>query len=238
MKTLCVAVVVLSLTSVCQSATLACEKLLKPLDQSPDLSGRWFIIAMSSDYCLITAYLNSLIGPTFLVDVTAQDTPKVYSANFTMNAYGSCVSEVDPFFLEGSNLFKVDSNNAPTGEPDKLLLHTSCPDCIVGQTKTRISLFVLFSRRKTVTDAELKEFATQSDCLGFSKPEVLSTDHVYENCKSVKDKSDDNLPEQSAKVVEKLGGLFTAPLQCFAQSVFYYPRATLGWFQDKWDRLW
>ncbi|TNN27304.1 hypothetical protein EYF80_062552 [Liparis tanakae] len=39
MKTLCVAaVVVLSLTSACQAASLACEKLLKPVDKGPDVS--------------------------------------------------------------------------------------------------------------------------------------------------------------------------------------------------------
>ena len=32
-------------------------------------------------------------------------------------------------------------------------------------------------RRKTVTAAELKEFETQVECAGWSKPQVLSTDH-------------------------------------------------------------
>ena len=38
MKTLCVAVVVLSLSSVCQPAPLACEKLMKQADKAPDVS--------------------------------------------------------------------------------------------------------------------------------------------------------------------------------------------------------
>ncbi|XP_029007509.1 uncharacterized protein LOC114856060 [Betta splendens] len=228
MKTLCVAIVVLSLTSVCQSTALTCEQLKKPLDQSPDVSGRWYMIALSSDICLIPTLLNSLLWPSVVVDVTAQDqtTPNIYNANFTFNMHDFCDSEVETFVLKSSSLFDVDSNNAPTGEPDTLL-HTGCPDCLVIKGNDDINLLMYLSRRKTVTDAELKEFETQSECMGWSKPEVLNTVHEYKDCKSFDDDNEHDVSTLLAKMGQRMKSSFMSPLRCIGQYIFNIP--SIGW---------
>ncbi|KAK2915325.1 hypothetical protein Q8A73_005919 [Channa argus] len=116
MKTWCVVAVVLSLSSVCQSAPLECDKLLKPADNSPDVNG-------------------------------------------------------------------------PSGDND-VLLQPSCPDCIAVKGSDYFNMCLLFSRRKTVTAAELKDFEKQAKCFGWYKPQFFNTDHGYENCKSLDDVSE------------------------------------------------
>ncbi|XP_029007508.1 uncharacterized protein LOC114856059 [Betta splendens] len=235
MKTLCVAVVVLSLTSVCQSAPLTCEQLNKPLDKSPDLSGRWYMIALSSDVCLIPSLLNALFWPSLVIDFKEQDTPNLYNANVTFNMHDFCDSKVETFFLKSSSLFDVDSNNSPTGEPDTLL-HTGCPDCLVIKGNDGINLLMYFSRRKTVTDAELKEFETQSECMGWFKPEVLNTVHEYQECKSLDDDNED-FSTLTAKMGQRMKSSYTGPLQCIAQDIFYYPRVAFEWIQERFYSL-
>ncbi|MED6259794.1 hypothetical protein ATANTOWER_031685 [Ataeniobius toweri] len=39
-------------------------------------------------------------------------------------------------------------------------------------------------RRTTINEDELKEFEIQSQCFGFSKPEVFGADHDVDNCLS------------------------------------------------------
>lgn len=114
MNVLCV-VVVLSLIPACQPGSLACDLLLKPVEEGPDVShhprltfdlvlkcnecfslmtnsqknfsffsqvtGRWHLIAVSSNYCWVTALLNSLILPSFKVDVTSSEKSDYYDAN-------------------------------------------------------------------------------------------------------------------------------------------------------------
>ncbi|XP_038551734.1 uncharacterized protein LOC119885660 [Micropterus salmoides] len=238
MKTLCVAVVVLSLTSVCQPASLACEKLLKPVDKGPDLSGGWYLIAISSDVCLVTTLLNSVFWPSFAVDVTSKDTPNIYDVNFKVKMYGYCTNETEQYFYEKNNIFSVSSNNTPSGEPD-VLLQSGCPDCIVVKDTDIIDTLMLYSRRKTVTAAELKEFETQTECLGWPTPQVLNTDHEYENCPALDDDDDDtDTSRLSLMMYQRLKNVYTEPLKCLAYDFLYYPRLAYEWVRQEWDNIW
>nr|XP_046239085.1 uncharacterized protein LOC124056047 [Scatophagus argus] len=232
MKTLCV-VVVLSLFSVCQSASLACEKLLNPLDKGPDLSGSWHIIAVSSENCLFTALINALVLLSAKVNITSKDTPNTYDTNFKIKIYGYCVSESEPLFYVNNTLFGLDSNNAPTGDPD-VLLQTGCPDCMVLKGVDVISTFLLLSKRKTVSAAELKEFETQTECLGWSKPLVLNSDHDYENCQSLDDDNTDI--DTSGLIYQRLKRTSAESFKCLAENFLSYPRAAFQWAQQFWSK--
>ncbi|XP_067444673.1 uncharacterized protein [Thunnus thynnus] len=190
MKTLCVAIVVLSLTSVCQPASLACEKLLNPEDKSPDLSGRWHVIASSADKCWFPLLVNALFWPSIAMDITAKDTPNIYDANIKFDSHGYCTNKSTPLRYENNTIvLDVDSDNLVTGK-SFFLVQTGCPDCLVLKGDHDLKTLTLFSRRKNVTADELKEFEAQAECLGWMKPQMLKSDHDYETCKSFKDITD------------------------------------------------
>ncbi|KAL3058277.1 hypothetical protein OYC64_010451 [Pagothenia borchgrevinki] len=87
MKTLCVAALVLSLSSVCQPAPLACEKLLQPVDKAPDLTiGNWRVRAMSSKICLWSLLMRYVIWPSVEVDITSTETPNTFIDNYKVKA--------------------------------------------------------------------------------------------------------------------------------------------------------
>ncbi|KAK5912145.1 hypothetical protein CesoFtcFv8_002045, partial [Champsocephalus esox] len=111
----------------CQPASLACEKLLRPVDKAPDLSGRWYVIAC------VWQMIDRVLSPSVhVVEVTSKETPHFYDFIVKAKIYGLCGNEIQRFFLENNKLFDVDSNNASHGVPD-VLLQTGCPDCIVSE---------------------------------------------------------------------------------------------------------
>ncbi|GAA6216771.1 uncharacterized protein LOC108873551 [Lates japonicus] len=239
MKTLCVVVVVLSLTSVCQSASLACERLLKPVDKGPDLPGRWYLVAMSSNACLPAAIFNTVFWPSIAADFTSKGTPNIYDGNIKIKMYGRCDNKTVSLFYGNNTILEVDSNNTSSSEPGLLLLQSSCPDCLVIKEDAYISTFLLLSRRKTVTSAELKEFATQADCLGWYKPEVFNSDHEYENCTArLGNNIDEDTSELSGTMFERLKNIYTVSFNCLSEKFLYYPNVALGWAQQKWASLW
>ncbi|XP_035799328.1 uncharacterized protein LOC111588782 isoform X1 [Amphiprion ocellaris] len=250
MKTFCVAVVVLSLISVCQAASLACQKLMKPVDKDPDISGTWHYIAVSTEHCWSTTLLNVFFWPSAAVDITAKGTPNIYDANVKIKMYGMCNNESESFHYANHNVFNIDSNNAPTGEAD-VLLQTGCPDCLVVKGVDILNTLTLFSkdnrgtqsgnimsshglylrcvtsspgRRKSVDAAELKEFETQAQCLGWSKPLVLSTDHDYENCISVDDSDIDEAAATTffTKMYERVKSMHHKVTECIKDTFLAY----------------
>ncbi|XP_040888879.1 uncharacterized protein LOC121178668 [Toxotes jaculatrix] len=234
-KTLCVAVVVLSLTSVCQPASLACETLLKPIDKGPDLSGIWYFIAMSSNTCLPPVLLSTVIWPSVAVDITSTATPNIYDANFKMKMYGVCNNSTFPIFYGNNTVSEVGSYNAQKPKL-AMLLQSGCPDCLIVKDDSFVSHLVLFSRRQIVTAAELKEFETQADCLGWYKPQLLNTDHDYENCTA--QTGDDIDIDTHASAAKILKNMFSAPFRCLSEKVLYYPRSAFAWAQQTWNSLW
>ncbi|GAA6216770.1 uncharacterized protein LOC108873550 [Lates japonicus] len=225
MKTLCVAVVVLSLTSVCQSASLACEKLLKPVDKGPDLSGRWYLIAVSSDICL--APLVYALWPSIAVNITSKETPNNYDVDLKLSTYGYCINGSGNFYYGNNTIFEF--ADAPTDEPN-VLLQSGCPDCVVMRRNETSEHLLLFSRRQNVSADELKEFETQADCLGWYKPEVLNSGHEYENCTVVDDIIEGVFSLLPVKICQRLKN-YTVPLNCHSDK---YPdwTALLHWCED------
>ncbi|XP_028261196.1 uncharacterized protein LOC114435597 [Parambassis ranga] len=191
MRTFCVAVIVLSLLSVGQPAPLTCETLMKPRDtEGPDLTGRWFFLALSAEHCIAPTLLDVLLRPSFVFDVTSMDAPNVYNSSIKITIDGHCLEQSEMFFYKDNQMFEVDSNNAALGKAD-VFLYSGCPDCIVVKGTDIIDTLMLISRRKVVTAAELAEFETQARCLGWSTPQVFKAEHALENCKVADDVSDE-----------------------------------------------
>ncbi|CAI5686856.1 uncharacterized protein LOC100692023 isoform X2 [Oreochromis niloticus] len=175
MKTLSAALVLLSLISVGQPASLACEKLLKPsLNQCPDLSGRWHVIAASM-FTLTSTSVSASFSRSGWMDVISKCAPNRYAGTAYVKENGVCMNQTATLFYANGGLFEVNSENAISAQ-QAVLLQTGCPDCLVIKGVFDILLF--FSRRTAVSATELTEFETQAECLGKSKPELFSTDHV------------------------------------------------------------
>ncbi|KAF7207539.1 uncharacterized protein [Nothobranchius furzeri] len=204
MKALCVAVV-LSLVSASQAAPLTCEKLLTPAEKGPELSGRWHYIALSTELCLPTSILNTFFWPSLAMEITAKDTPNIYDGMSVVKMYGYCFNDSEAYKYENNKIFDVNDQNVPTGDAD-VMLYTSCPDCIVIKSNDIVDSLILLSRRKTISDAEMKEFEQQTNCRRWSKPLVLNSDHEHDKCQFI----DENISEEEASDVLKnvLVGLF------------------------------
>ncbi|XP_041639359.1 uncharacterized protein LOC121507212 [Cheilinus undulatus] len=175
MKTLCVAVIVLSLSSVCQHAPLD--------DQSPDLTGKWNLVAISSDVCLFQAYVSAFSLPSFAVDIVAEDEPHFYNATVQMKVYGLCMEMSGTVFYKNSKTFAVDRNNTPNEMPGStVILQDGCDDCRVFKKEDVPNTFLLFSRRQNIDEPQLEEFSKHAVAGGASKPLGMSLDYDFENC--------------------------------------------------------
>ncbi|XP_034061720.1 uncharacterized protein LOC117539602 [Gymnodraco acuticeps] len=195
MKTLCVAALVLSLSSVCQPAPLACEKLLQPVDKAPDLTGNWRFIAMSSEICLWSLLMRYVLWPSVEVDITSTETPNTFIDNYKGKMVGTCFNESGDGFVHGNSTStgKLFPTDRPFDEP-VVLLQSGCPDCVVLKHDHQFAAYIwLISRRKTVSAEEMKEFETQAKCLGWAKPQLFNSDYDYTNCKSEDDINPDEI---------------------------------------------
>ncbi|XP_014867319.1 PREDICTED: uncharacterized protein LOC106932890 [Poecilia mexicana] len=233
MKTACAAVVLLSLFSVSQPASLACEVLLQPVDQLQDIQGTWYFVAVSSSYCWVVTVLNTLGAPSLQIDFTSTSKSNVYDMNLKMKIAGQCENNTDKVFLETDGISTADSNGPKTNEKC-LLLRTSCADCLIlKDDNSPASILLMLSRKPTVTDAELKEFEAQADCLNLYKPQVLNTDH---DCSSYNTTMDSSQFER--EFPERIKNMFSGIFTCVTDKVLYYPRTVLGWAQSAWDSIW
>ncbi|XP_053170995.1 uncharacterized protein LOC128354912 [Scomber japonicus] len=220
MKTLCVVIVVLSFTSVCQPASLACQKLLKPAETIPVLTGRWHGIAFSSELCVLPKLVNAVLWPSLALDVTAKDTANVYDVNIKMNSHGYCANQSETYFTRNNHIFDVDTNNLPVGDPH-VMLQTGCPDCIVVKTSDAVQVIEFYSRRSTVTADEMREFETQTECLGWKRPEILKSAHDYDTCKIIDDDTDMDNPEITSIINERLEKAKEEIVSCVAEFIIY-----------------
>ncbi|KAG7226809.1 hypothetical protein INR49_014158 [Caranx melampygus] len=230
MRILCVVIAVLSLTSVSQSAPLTCEQLLKPLDQGQDFSGRWYFIALSSNGCFLPTLLD-VFWPSVSFDITSTSKSNIYGGTYNIKMYGYCDNGT-AYDFHGSNVvYDVDD------ESEKLqLLQSGCPDCVVMKGGDYITTLILLSRRQTITAAEMKEFETQINCLGWSKPVVFSMDHVYENCPEEPGPSEKETAELQDRIMkrwEKSG--FE---ECVNETVGSFLKAACDWIQETWNDFW
>ncbi|XP_008278201.1 uncharacterized protein LOC103355979 [Stegastes partitus] len=231
MKTLCVVVVALSLISGCQSASLVCETLGKPVDRSPDFPGRWHLVATSSDSCLLTSVLFSFLELSAFADIYTTDKLNNYNINFGYKTFGHCGNATQLFLIE-KNTIQVHDDRVDREK--NVLLHTGCHDCFVVKMDGTLHLY---SRRITITAAEMMEFQKQADCLGLHKPTVLNTDHDRENCKPLDDINTDET-EFQLLAQQRLRNMVNDFYMCAKETYLYYPRLAYEWAQQTWANLW
>ncbi|XP_028301552.1 uncharacterized protein LOC114462776 [Gouania willdenowi] len=220
MKIVCVAVVALSLISGCCSAPLACEKLMKPIERIPDVSGRWYIIGLSTALCLPSTLINAVIWPSFTFDFASKGRPDIYISTTNVKMYGFCHNETSPLLIKGNSMIEVDENDAPTGD-SLSLLQTGCPDCFVVTGNDLLHYLLIASRRKNITAAELDEFEMQAKCLSLSKPQYMNTDFDFEDCKSLDNTTDEEDTIILAKIHERVSSMSHLIIKCIIEAILY-----------------
>ncbi|XP_070684293.1 uncharacterized protein [Pempheris klunzingeri] len=165
----------LCLMTVSHSAPLACEDLVRPLDQFDpnDLEGRWSLVAGSTTL------------PTTLEDLKDRGSMTVYFSNssetsvytFTqVNRLGdNCYHLFHNFTIKNSTFtHKLDSFVNLTAS----FLYTSCQDCMLlrfvfeGRSMTMVD-FYLFSRRRELEQREMEDFRAQMECVKMPAPDVM-----------------------------------------------------------------
>uniref|UniRef100_A0A3Q4I5S8 Apolipoprotein M n=1 Tax=Neolamprologus brichardi TaxID=32507 RepID=A0A3Q4I5S8_NEOBR len=165
------AVVLLWLMPVSYSTLLACEELVRPLnDLDPrHLEGRWALLA------------GSFSDPAHLKFFKLRDTSTLSYTQ--INRFGhQCQYLQYNISAEGSSFtFDVQSRFSLS----MYFLHTSCPDCVVMRwlvkSSRRISVdLYLLSRRREVEQKELEEFRAQLKC--YQLPEPVVMDPTKELC--------------------------------------------------------
>uniref|UniRef100_A0A3Q2EF52 Uncharacterized protein n=1 Tax=Cyprinodon variegatus TaxID=28743 RepID=A0A3Q2EF52_CYPVA len=163
----------LCLSPLSHAAPLACEELVRPLDQLDPrhLEGKWALVA------------GSLSHPPFLERFRQRDSASVSYASSTsetsisytrsLRLHGNCTYNTYNITLEGSS-FTYDGTDK--SNLSAAYIHTSCHDCMLMrmdvESGKRIH-FYLFSRRRELKQEEMEEFKAQVECLNMPPPAVM-----------------------------------------------------------------
>ncbi|KAF3687541.1 hypothetical protein EXN66_Car003213 [Channa argus] len=164
------AIVLLCLTSLSHSAPLACETLVRPLDQLDPhhLEGRWAMVAGSLSDLSLMERLASRDSATFSFSSNTSETYTIFSRS--AHVENKCYYSSENTTLKG-NKFTFDN-----GSINMTFIHTSCHDCIVVSCVAESGKrhhFYLFSRRRQLEQKEMEEFSSQVQCLDMPPPVVM-----------------------------------------------------------------
>ncbi len=183
----------LGLVSVSHSASLGCEDLLRPLDETDlhHLQGRWALVA------------GSVKDPASEGLLRGRESVAIHLHNSTYTqanrVQGVCSYHPHDISREGQifTLKERDYNFTVT------FLNTTCPDCMVFtfdiESPTYKSRdFYLISRRREVDQREMEEFRAQVECLKMPPP--VEMDPAKELC------PDQTASEPEAPKEEKVEG--------------------------------
>ncbi|GAA6232336.1 uncharacterized protein LOC117526217 isoform X1 [Lates japonicus] len=162
------AIALLCFVSVSHSAPLACEELVRPLDQLDplNLEGRW---------ALVTGSLNDSASAEA---VKGRDsvTIEFNNSSYTQaNHFGDRCEYYSHNISKGGNIFNI---KVKTFNFTGSLLHTSWSDCLVlrldvdSPNYKSLDLY-LFSRRREVTQKVMEDFRAQAECLSIPPPFVM-----------------------------------------------------------------
>ncbi|KAL0965093.1 hypothetical protein UPYG_G00276700 [Umbra pygmaea] len=170
---LALCIISFSLLSTVLAAPLSCQDLLKPLNSTDYILGKWTLIAQAND----------LPGAR---EVVAQKMINSWT-HFTPGTQNNTIDGLEVANIDGQcfsvNATLVIENNKftkPLSVPmTETLLHT-CSDCLLLHTEISLvdnySQLNLYSKRKELSPVELDVFKKQVDCLNmppavFTKPE-------------------------------------------------------------------
>ncbi|XP_071359819.1 uncharacterized protein [Trachinotus anak] len=181
MGSLYVAVAVLSLLSVGQSAPVtSCDSLIQPFEiQGRDqLLGRWTYIAESTN---ITGskLLTKMFVESAWSRITAANESDAVNHYQAQKMFGRCFTLSIKLTLKNSTLSMEQPYTAFAN-----LLSTGCADCLVLYSKftsggNMYSGVQLLSRRNKVSYAEQQEFMKQVECLNLPPPAILDPEKGF-----------------------------------------------------------
>ncbi|XP_030004128.1 uncharacterized protein LOC115429020 [Sphaeramia orbicularis] len=174
----CVTVVVfLTLLSLGLSAPLSdCESLVKPIPISNEyMLGKWHYIGGSSDLPGSRS-LGHMLSSVW-IDITATSHSNILNLVQTQRLYGQCSSLIYNVTFENSTML--------IEQPfylKEVYLMTDCSDCLVAYEevisgKDTFTSFMLFSKRKSVSDPALEMFKRQAECLEMPSPIIHDTNN-------------------------------------------------------------
>lgn len=179
------AIACLCLLTVSSAAPLACEDLVRPLDQVDrrHFEGRWVLVAGSLND---TAAADILKGrDSVVIDL--------HNSSYTQANHvgGRCIYQPHNMSVEGHIITLKERNFNFT----VTFFHTSCQDCMVltldiEAPKYKSMDFYLVSKRREVDLKEMDEFRAQVKCLKMPLPVMM--DPTKELC-----------PEQPAAKTEE-----------------------------------
>lgn len=159
---------VISLLSRSHAAPLACEDLVRTVDQ-PDRhhwQGRWALVAGSLNDSKSADGLKTIDSVVFYIHN--------FSYTHANGANGQCLHLTFNTSLEGHvYTMKTESSNFTL-----TLIHTSCQDCLVLNHHLKATYYerrdlYLLSKRREVDQKEMEEFRAQLECLKMPLPVVM-----------------------------------------------------------------
>ncbi|XP_026159568.1 uncharacterized protein LOC113128443 [Mastacembelus armatus] len=191
------AIALLCLVSVSLSAPLACEDLVRPLDQLDHghLEGRWALVAGSLSYLPNLKRFRRRDSATVNFPSNISDTTFSYSRSIRSD--NKCLYNSYNITLDGSN-FTYDGTDKSNFSAN--FVHTSCRDCLVMHfniVSKKHHHFYLFSRRRQLEQEEMEEFRAQVDCLNLPAPAVM--DPTRELCPDEADYDPAAQPEEKTE---------------------------------------
>ncbi|GAA6232337.1 uncharacterized protein LOC117948160 [Lates japonicus] len=167
------AVALLCFVSVSHSAPLACEELVRPLDQLNlrHLEGRWALVAGSLSHLPNLERFKQRDSATVNFASNTSDSAISYTRGIRLD--NKCMYNSYNISLEGSS-FTYDG----TAQSNFSLnfAHTSCHDCMLMHMKVQSGKqqhFYLFSRRRELEQSEMEEFRAQVECLNMPPPAMM-----------------------------------------------------------------
>ncbi len=170
-------ITLLCFASMGHSASLVCEKLVRPLDRLDPrhLEGRWAFVAGSINH------LPSMEALKLRDSITAYFTNSSETSNFSytqINRFGDRCQHLPYNISFDGSTFSFDVGNR--FDLNSSFLFTSCPDCVVMRwvvkSRRRMSEdLYLLSRRREVEQELMEEFRAQLRCLELPAPVVMDS---------------------------------------------------------------
>ena len=167
------AVALLCLVPASLSAPLACEDLLRSVDQLNlrHLEGRWALVAGSLSHL---PYLERFKQrDSAAVDFTSNSTEINVSYTRSLRVDNKCQYSTYNITMAGSS-FTYDGTEKSNASAR--FVHTSCHDCMLMHMDVESGKrqhFYLFSRRRQLEQEEIEEFMAQVECLKMPPPAVM-----------------------------------------------------------------
>ncbi|XP_073324737.1 uncharacterized protein [Pagrus major] len=193
------AIALLCLVSVSLSAPLACEDLVRPLDQlNPHhLEGKWALVAGSLSHLPYLERFKQRDSAS--VNFSSNSTEINVSYTRSIRLDNKCMYSSYNITLEGSNFTYDGTDKSNTSAS---FVHTSCHDCMLMHMNVESGKrqhFYLFSRRRQLEQEEIEGFTAQVECLKMPPPVVM--DPTKELCPE--ETAGDPAPQTEEKTEEQ-----------------------------------